>query len=145
MAAGDAPSTYIPAPEVRSDMAQVVFFRRAGPPEAGPAHVYIDGAFHTALQPRDFVRLCLPEGIHSIEAYVGDAPAYAGKAAPTTRVRLAGGKSYFVAVADPAMGEAVPFRRADAEALLEGAPEQRQFPSRASGVIACEVPAAAQG
>jgi len=60
MAAGDAPSTYIPAPEVRSDMAQVVFFRRAGPPEAGPAHVYIDGAFHTALQPRDFVRLCLP-------------------------------------------------------------------------------------
>jgi len=59
-AAGEAPPPYSPVPEVSGDMAQVVFFRRAGPPEAGPAHVYIDGAFHTALQPRDFVRLCLP-------------------------------------------------------------------------------------
>jgi OOP family OmpA-OmpF porin len=123
---------------VSKDQAQVVMLRKAGPSDGEGAHVYVDGEFHTALLQHGYTRICLREGSHSLEAYVGDAPAYAGKERPKTRVNLEGGKTYFVAVSDDGIGEVVPLRRADAERLLGGAREQRHVISRASTVIPCQ-------
>lgn len=128
---------YGAVPAVSKDQAQVVLFRKAAPPDGEGAHVYVDGEFHTALLPHGFTRICLREGDHALEAYVGDAPLYEGKERPKTRVNLEGGKTYFVSVSDRGLGEVVPLRRAEAERLLEGAREQRHVISRASTVIPC--------
>lgn len=133
---------YRPGPAVASQLAQVVYFRGAAASSSGggraAAHVYVDGEFHTALMPNGFTRFCVAKGTHGFEAYIGDAPAYAGKANPKTRGQLEGGKTYFVEVSERGMGEPVPFSRADAERLLANSHEQRRFVSRASTVVPCE-------
>lgn len=133
---------YRPAPPVAADQAQVVFFRPAHASgsgnRAGAAHVYVDGEFHTALLPNSFTRLCVAQGNHTIEAYVGDAPVYAGKSQPRTQVELTGGRTVFVAVAEQdGSGSPVPYSRADAERMLSVAREQRHVISRASAVQQC--------
>lgn len=130
---------YEAVPAVAADLAQVVFFRpaAAGPAAAGgAAHVYVDGQLHAALLPHGFTRLCLDPGSHTLEAYIGDAPLFAGKSNPATRVHLEGRKTYFVAVSEGG-GDPQPYRRADAERLLAGAHEQRYVISRASTVVHC--------
>jgi OOP family OmpA-OmpF porin len=129
---------YSAVPAVSSDQAQVVIFRKAAPSDGEGAHVYVDGEFHTALLPHGYTRICLPEGSHALEAYIGDAPLYGGKEQPKTRVNLEGGKTYFVTVSDRGLGEVVPLRRAEAEPMLEGAREQRHVISRASTVVPCQ-------
>lgn len=129
---------YEAVPAVAADLAQVVFFRpAAAAPAAGAAHVYVDGQLHAALLPHGFTRLCLDPGSHALEAYVGDAPLFAGKSNPATRVHLDGGKTYFVAVSEGGGGDPQPYRRADAERLLAGAQDQRYVISRASTVVRC--------
>lgn len=134
--------TYRPGPSVASHLAQVVFFRGAAPSSAGggraAAHVYVDGEFHTALMPNGFTRFCVAKGIHALEAHVGDAPAFAGKAVPKTQALLEGGVTYFVEVSERGMGAPVPFSRADAERVLASSEQQRRFVSRASTVVPCE-------
>lgn len=138
--------TYEAAPVVVADQAQVVFFR--GPvsgTNVSAANVYIDGGFHTALLPQGYSRFCMAKGIHSLEAYVGDAPRYAGKFASKTQVKLEGGKTYFVGVSENGSGEPVPFTRAAAEPLLASTRLQRHVISRANAVVPCkEAPASAQ-
>ncbi|MEJ8815772.1 OmpA family protein [Variovorax ureilyticus] len=133
---------YSAAPGVASHLSQVIFFRSATPSSAGNdrngAHIYVDGEFHTALSASRYTRFCVPQGVHSLEAYIGDAPRYGGKANPKTRVSLEGGKTYFVQVSDSGLGEAVPLARAEAERALAGSREQRRFVNRASTVVACE-------
>ncbi|MGO4396166.1 hypothetical protein AB4Z46_32930 [Variovorax sp. M-6] len=133
-------AVYEAVPAVAADLAQVVFFRPAAAAAAAPAtaaHVYVDGQLHAALLPHNFTRLCLAKGSHAIEAYVGDAPLFAGKSNPATRVHLDGGKTYFVAVSEGGGGDPQPHRRVDAERLLAGAHEQRYVISRASTVVDC--------
>lgn len=137
---------YEAAPVVVADQAQVVLFR--GPvsgTNVSAANVYIDGGFHTALLPQGYSRFCMAKGIHSLEAYVGDAPRYAGKFASKTQVKLEGGKTYFVGVSENGSGEPVPFTRAAAEPLLASTRLQRHVISRANAVVPCkEAPASAQ-
>ncbi|WP_143606064.1 hypothetical protein [Variovorax sp. 54] len=133
---------YRPAPAVVPELAQVVFFRSAtSTPTVGAAHVYVDGEFHAALMPNGFTRLCVKPGVHSLEAYIDDAPLYAGKSQPKTQAVLEGGATVFVAVSEQGAGAPVPHVRAEAERMLKGAREQRHMISRAIQVQACRDPA----
>lgn len=134
-------AVYRPAPAVVPELAQVVFFRRATTtPSTGAAHVYVDGEFHAALMPNGFTRLCVAPGAHSLEAYIDDAPLYAGKSQPKTQAVLEGGQTVFVAVSEMGEGAPVPHGRVAAERLLKGAREQRQVISRAVRVQPCRAP-----
>ncbi|MDM0037069.1 OmpA family protein [Variovorax sp. J22P271] len=139
-AAAQGPA-YRPVPGVADDQAQIVYFRSApaaaGAVDGEAAHVYVDGEFHTALQPHSFTRFCVPNGSHAIEAYIGDAPKFEGKLAPRTRVALEGGKTYFVGVSENRSGDPLPVLRPAAEKQLEGALEQVHFVPRASTVVPC--------
>lgn len=130
-----------PMPAVAPDQSQVIFFRSASAPAGGnppgAAHVYVNGEFHAALLPHGFTRLCVAQGAHSIEAYVGDAPEYSGKAQPGSTVDLEGGRTVFIAVDEQGAEVPEPYRRPDAEHMLSGAHEQRHVISRASAVQAC--------
>ena len=79
-------------------------------------------------------------GAHSLEAYIDDAPLYAGKSQPKTQAVLEGGQTVFVAVSDMGEGAPVPHGRVAAERLLKGAREQRQVISRAVRVQPCREP-----
>ncbi len=134
-------AVYRPAPEVAPELAQVVFFRRATTsPSEGAAHVYVDGEFHAALMPNGFTRLCVAPGAHSLEAYIDDAPLYAGKSQPKTPAVLKGGQTVFVAVSEMGEGAPLPYGRVAAERALKGAREQRQVISRAVRVQPCREP-----
>ena len=139
-AAAQGPA-YRPVPGVAADQAQIVYFRNApaaaGAVDGEAAHVYVNGEFHTALQPQTFTRFCVPNGSYAIEAYIGDAPKFEGKLAPRTRVALEGGKTYFVSVSENRSGDPVPVLRAAAEKQLDGALEQLHFVPRASTVVPC--------
>jgi len=132
---------YRAVPGVAPDQAQVVFYRNplgtTAVADGEAAHVYINGEFHTALQPHSFTRFCVTPGSYAIEAHIGDAPKFAAKADPRTRVALEGGKTYFAHVSENRSGDPVPTRRDEAEKQLEGASEQRHFVNRASVVVPC--------
>lgn len=132
---------YQSVPAVTSEQAQVILLRKALAGDAKPkgaAHVYVNREFHTGLMPWRYTRFCLPPGSHSLEGYIGDAPTYAGKEKPKTRVMLEGGKTYFAAVSESGLGTVTPMKRAEAEQALAGAREQQHVLSRASTVVACE-------
>ncbi|WP_147400392.1 hypothetical protein [Acidovorax cavernicola] len=134
-------AVYRTVPAVAPDLAQVVFFRSATVrPSAGEAHVHVDGEFHVALKPNGFTRLCVAPGAHSLQAYIDDAPLYAGKAQPKTPAMLEGGKTVFVAVAEMGEGAPVRHRKREAERMLKDAREQRQVISRADSVQPCREP-----
>ncbi|QFZ86285.1 hypothetical protein GFK26_27755 [Variovorax paradoxus] len=134
-------AVYRPAPAVVPELAQVVFFRSAtASPSTGPAHVYVDGEFHAALMPNGFTRLCVAPGAHSLEAYIDDAPLYAGKSQPKTQAVLEGGRTVFVAVSEMGEGAPVPHGKREAERMLKGAREQRHVISRAVRVQPCREP-----
>jgi OOP family OmpA-OmpF porin len=131
-------NVYQPVPAAPPDLAQIIYFR--GTPssgEKGAAHVYVNGQLEGALTPDGYTRLCLKKGTYSIEAYIGDAPLYAGKANPKTEIDLEAGKTYFVGVSESGTGEPVPYRRADAERLLKGSHEDINIINRASAVVDC--------
>jgi len=139
---------YQSAPAVSERQAQLVVMRKSAAPSDAKArdgaHVYVDGSFNTALLPGTFTRFCVPAGTHTVEAYISDAPHYAGKTNPKTKVDLAGGKTYFVAVSDQGTGELVPYKREDMERLLASSHELRYMENRAASVVACDVVAAAK-
>jgi OOP family OmpA-OmpF porin len=125
---------------VTGDLAQVIFFRTASQQSSSAhgAHVYLDGQLEGSLMPNDYTRFCVKKGTYSIEAYVGDEPLFAGKADPKTEIHLEGGRTYFIAVSDKGNGEPVPYRREEAERLLQGGREQIAIINRASAVVPCE-------
>jgi len=130
---------YRRAPAVSPDYAQIVFFRAAGQSSSSneAAHVYLNGELEGALMPDGYTRFCVKKGTHSVEAYIGDAPLYAGKADPRTEINVEGGGTYFLGVSENGTGEPVPFRRADAERLLKHSREQINIINRASAVVPC--------
>ncbi|WP_423196815.1 MULTISPECIES: OmpA family protein [unclassified Cupriavidus] len=131
---------YAPVPAAAADQAQIVFFRPSLPSSAArsqPAHIYLDGEFQTALMPGGFNRFCTTPGGHTLEAYIGDAPTYAGKASPGEKVDLAGGKTYFAAVSEDGRTRAMLYQRPEAERMLTSVREQRYVLSRASAAVPC--------
>ncbi|WP_233871712.1 OmpA family protein [Paraburkholderia adhaesiva] len=103
----------------------------------GAAHVYVDGELEGALMPDGYTRFCVTKGAHSIEAYIGDAPLYAGKFDPKTQATLQGGATYFIGVSKNGTGGPVPYRRDDAERLLQTSHEATYIINRASAVVPC--------
>ena len=136
---------YRTVPDVPGDDAQVIVFRRARQPstQRGAAHVYVDGELEGALTPGGYTRFCVSPGAHSVEAYIGDQPVYAGKANPKSTVDLQGGATYFMGVQESGAGESVRYARADAERLLKDSREQINIVNRASQVAPCTAPAPA--
>ena len=130
---------YRRAPNVSREQAQVIYFRAASAasPAGGAAHVYVDGELEGALMPDGYTRFCVRRGAHADEAYIGDAPRYAGKAQPRVRLDLEGGETYFIGVSERGTGEPVRYRRADAERALATSREQTHIVNRASAVVRC--------
>ena len=135
---------YRPVPAAAPDQAQIVFFRGASQSQSAKegAHVYVNGELESALMPNDYTRFCVKEGTYSIESYIGDAPLFTGKEDPRTEISVEGGRTYFVGVSENGAGEPVPYRREDAERLLQTSHEQVMIINRASAVVPCGEPAA---
>jgi OOP family OmpA-OmpF porin len=147
-----APNRYAPAaapdrayqraPSPSADEVQIVFLRGPGPRPSSrnsAAHVYVDGELEGALVHDSYTRFCVSahRDTHTIEAYIGDAPIYAGKRNPHTRLKLEGGQTYFIGVSENGSGEPQPFSLVDAERLLANSREQRMIINRASAVVPC--------
>lgn len=130
---------YAPVPAVAPDLAQIVFFRTASsqPSAKDAAHVYVNSQLEGAIMPDGYTRFCVEKGTYSVEAYLGDAPLYAGKHNPKTEIDLGGGRTYFVGVSENGAGEPVPYRRADAERLLKTSREQINIINRSKAVVPC--------
>lgn len=138
---------YQPVQRVVQTQSQVVFFRQGAKNaavKAAPAHLYVDGEFHSSLQPLQYSGFCVKPGNHTIEAYIGDAPLYRGKALPQSQMTVEGGKTYFVSLPEEGTARAQPYSREAAERMLSGSKLQRHFVSRASAIIACDHVAAAE-
>ncbi|HTH58799.1 MAG TPA: Ig-like domain-containing protein [Paraburkholderia sp.] len=103
-------------------------------------HVYVNGELEAALMPGGHTRFCVAKGTYSLEAYAGDAPLYAGKANPRTEIDLEAGRTYFIAVSENGTGEPMPYRRAQAERVLQSSREQIDILNRASAVVPCGNP-----
>jgi OmpA-OmpF porin, OOP family len=130
---------YQPVPPAAANQAQVVYFRpaaEAGSTASGAAHIYLNGQFHTALQPGSFTRFCVTPGSYTLEGYIDEGPEFSGKSNPRTRVDLQGGKTYFAAVGKA--GEPVPTLRREAESRLAGSFRQEGLVSRAKAAQPCE-------
>lgn len=127
---------------VPANQAQVVYYRTASSAQAkGAAHLYVDREFHTGLLPNGYSAFCLSPGVHTLGAFVNDAPLYQGKQSELYKADLRGGKTYFMRVS--ANNTPEPVTRADAERELAGSRAQVHALSRASQVQACNyLPAA---
>jgi len=130
---------YTPVPDVASDQSQVIVFRStaATPSAPGAAHVYINGSFHNGLMLGNYTRFCVNQGILTVEAYVGDAPTYAGKSAPKRLMNLEGGKTYFMNVQENGAGALTPYSRVEAEPMLAGLRQPHHVINRAAAVVPC--------
>ena len=125
--------TYQAVPAAAQDQAQVIYYRPGTEAnKASGANIYIDGHFHTSLQPGGFTKFCLPPGNHMLGAYQHDAPLYRGKREELYRVQLEAGKTYFVKVADDGSASPISVGRAEAEQSLHNARKQIHAISRAS-------------
>ncbi len=89
---------YKPLPPVVKELTQVVYYRaNSGVMTAGPAHVYVDGRYHTSLLPGGFTSFCLRAGPHTLGAFVNDAQ-YRGKTEGLYQAELHGARTYFLRV-----------------------------------------------
>lgn len=129
--------TYRPVPAVAANQSQVVYYRdgTAGQ-DASAANVYVDSEFHTSLLPGAFTVLCIAPGTHGLNAALGDAPHYQGKAAQP-RTNLEGGKTYFLKVGEKGALLPTAVSRVDAERELANSQRQVHLLSRASAVMEC--------
>lgn len=89
---------YKPLPPVVKELTQVVYYRaNSGVMTAGPAHVYVDGRYHTSLLPGGFTSFCLRAGPHTLGAFVNDTQ-YRGKTEGLYQAELHGARTYFLRV-----------------------------------------------
>ncbi|OBY88692.1 MULTISPECIES: OmpA family protein [Pseudomonas] len=131
-------NTYSPVPNAVPEQAQVVLYRALGEGREAD-HVYVDGELQSALMPGGYTVFCLAPGRHSLEAYEGDAPLYAGKRNPGTYAEFTGGKSYFLkAPAGGASKVPTALARSTAEQELQGLRLQTHVLNRASAAVPCQ-------
>ncbi len=127
-----------PVPPVGVDQVQVVYYRQLeGVQRRGAAHVYVDREFHTGLLPGGFTRFCLAPGVHTLGAYLGDAPHYLGKRTDLYQASLQGGVTYYLKVREDGATFPQPVKRDEAEQQLRNTRAQAHALSRASAVEAC--------
>jgi len=130
--------SYSPVVGVAPTQAQVVYFRPMGEGKTA-AHLYLDGELQSALMPGGYVSFCVPSGDHSVESYIGDAPKYAGKAAPKTEAEFQGGKTYYLEVpGDETLSTPQVLAKSAAEEQLQGLRRQAHILSRASHTVPCQ-------
>lgn len=128
---------YQPVPVAAADQARVVYYRTDSAGLAnGSALLYVDRQFHTALLPGAYSAFCLTPGVHSLGAYLNDAPLYSGKHSEVFQANLQGGKTYFLRVSEHNIPQ--PVARVTAERELAGSSEQIHMLSRAATVISCQ-------
>ncbi|MDY0834171.1 hypothetical protein [Pseudomonas sp. SED1] len=128
---------YEPVPAAAADQSRVVYYRTDSAGLAnGSALLYVDRKFHTALLPGGYSIFCLTPGVHSLGAYLNDAPAYNGKHSEVFQADLQAGKTYFLRVSEHNIPQ--PVARTVAERELASTNEQLHMLSRASVVVACQ-------
>jgi OOP family OmpA-OmpF porin len=131
-------STYVPAPPIGEDQAQVVYYRNEdGVQRKSAAHVYIDREFHTGLLPGGFTTFCLSPGAHTLGAYLDDIPNYQGKRGNLYQASLQGGKTYYLRVREDGNTFPQPVTRDEAERDLTTSRKQAHALSRAASVESC--------
>lgn len=129
---------YTPVAPVSAGQAQVVYYRPATMgAQSGAAHVYVDREFHTGLLPGGYTAFCVTPGLHTLGAYLNDAPQYKGKNTDVYSASLEGGMTYFLKAGEGLNSAPQAVKRADAERELAGSRQQTQALSRASSVQAC--------
>lgn len=129
---------YSQVPPVSNSQAQVVYYRSQNSSALpGAAHVYVDREFHAALLPGGFTAFCVAPGVHSLGAYLKDAPGYSGKNSDAYTATLTGGNTYFLRATEDTTGKPLSVTRANAERDLAVIRQQVQAVSRASTVQAC--------
>jgi len=130
---------YSQVPPVSNSQAQVVYYRsQNGSTLPGAAHVYVDREFHAALLPGGFTAFCVAPGVHTLGAYLNDAPGYSGKHSDAYTATLTGGNTYFLRATEDTSGKPLSVTRANAERDLAVIRQQVQAISRASTVQACD-------
>ena len=130
---------YSQVPPVSNSQAQVVYYRsQNGSTLPGAAHVYVDREFHAALLPGGFTAFCVAPGVHTLGAYLNDAPGYSGKHSDAYTATLTGGNTYFLRATEDTTGKPLSVTRANAERDLAVIRQQVQAISRASTVQACD-------
>ncbi|QTD31475.1 OmpA family protein [Pseudomonas fluorescens] len=131
-------TTYLPVPAVTNEQAQVVYYRTGTRgPNTGAAHVYLDKEFHTGLLPSGFTTFCVKPGMHTLGAYLNDAPLYKGKTTDLYEASLEAGQTYFLKVGPLGSGAPQVVERAEAEKELAANRQQIHVLSRASMAEAC--------
>lgn len=129
---------YQPLPPVGADQVQVVYYRQLeGVQRRGGAHVYVDREFQASLLPGGYTRFCLAPGVHTLGAYIGDAPQYNGKSTDLYQALLQGGTTYYLRVREDQSTFPLPVKREEAERQLVNGRAQVHALSRASAVEAC--------
>ena len=131
---------YSQVPPVSNSQAQVVYYRsQNGSTLPGAAHVYVDREFHAALLPGGFTAFCVAPGVHTLGAYLNDAPGYSGKHSDAYTATLTGGNTYFLRATEDTTGKPLSVTRANAERDLAVIRQQVQAISRASTVQASDM------
>lgn len=130
---------YRQVPPVSVTQAQVVYYRSQNTGALpGAAHVYVDREFHAALLPGGFTAFCVAPGVHTLGAYLNDAPGYSGKHSDAYTATLTGGNTYFLRATEDTTGKPLSVNRTNAERDLAVIRQQVQAISRASTVQACD-------
>jgi OOP family OmpA-OmpF porin len=143
--AGSTPGKIFGAPysavqNVVPQQSQVVYYRsvnHAGQAKSA-ANVYVDGEFQMALLPNGYTVFCVPAGMHTLGAYLNEAPLYKGKTTDRFQANLQGGKTYFLKVREDGNGEPQAIAGDVAERELAGTRMQVHALPRASAVQACQ-------
>jgi len=122
---------------VTGDQAQVIYYRAAGNPASGPAYVYLDQEFVTALLPGGYTSLCTRSGVHTMGAYLDEAPLYPGKNEDLYITTLKGGMTYYLKVREQGGTLPLVVGKSTAESELANVRLQIHLQSRASQIENC--------
>lgn len=128
---------YKGARPVADDQAQVIYYRAVGGSVNGPANVYLDQEFVTALQSGGYTSFCIRPGAHTMGAYLAEMPRYIGKNEDLYRTTLKGGMTYYLKVREQGGTLPLAVGKHTAEAELVNSRLQVHLLSRASQIEKC--------
>jgi OOP family OmpA-OmpF porin len=129
---------YQEAAPVAVDQVQVIYYRpMLSVQRQSAAHVYVDRQFHTGLLPGGYTRFCVAPGIHTLGAYLNDAPKYQGKKNDLYQANLEAGQTYFLRVREDGNTFPQPVSREEATPELKSTRAQVHALSRVDSVETC--------
>lgn len=137
-------STYMPVGAASSQQAQIVYYRPGSPASSTQpnsdqgANVYVDGEFQSALLMGGYTVFCLNPGMHTVGAFLHEAPAYRGKTERMVSESYTAGQTYFFRVREDGSGVPIIVPQIPAEQELQSIRRQVHALSRASSVTPCQ-------